>query len=198
MVRIKAFENHGSNVCICLDDGGKYWLKKTDLADSCLAVNDEMDTEDFCQFVRIHQYPRALNQAVAMLARRPCSKGEITARLQRSKYTSEVVDLVIYKLEKEKLLNDREFCEQWVQYRLVRKYGPAFIHRELRTKGIPEDMIVSALLMNAVSLAKKAWARAKPDSDLYKRRQKVIASLVRKGYSWEMAKKACSTAETDM
>ena len=45
MVRIKAFENHGSNVCICLDDGGKYWLKKTDLADSCLAVNDEMDTE---------------------------------------------------------------------------------------------------------------------------------------------------------
>ena len=67
-------------------------------------------------------------------------------------------------------------------------------------------MIVSALedrdetdeLMNAVSLAKKAWARAKPDSDLYKRRQKVIASLVRKGYSWEMAKEACSTAETDM
>ncbi|MBQ9824412.1 MAG: RecX family transcriptional regulator, partial [Solobacterium sp.] len=40
--------------------------------------------------------------------------------------------------------------------------------------------------------------RAKPDSDLYKRRQKVIASLVRKGYSWEMAKEACSTAETDM
>ena len=113
---------------------------------------------------------------------------------------------MIYKLEKEKLLNDREFCEQWVQYRLGRKYGPAFIHRELRTKGIPEDMIVSALedrdetdeLMNAVSLAKKAWSRAKPDSDLYKRRQKVIASLVRKGYSWEMAKEACSTAETDM
>ena len=74
--------------------------------------------------------------------RRPCSKGEITARLQRGKYTSEVVDLVIYKLEKEKLLNDREFCEQWVQYRLGRKYGPAFIHRELRTKGIPEALII--------------------------------------------------------
>ena len=85
MVRIKAFENHGSNVCICLEDGGKYWLKKTDLADSCLAVNDEMDTEDFCQFIRIHQYPRALNQAVAMLARgklQPaCSAANIRQKL---------------------------------------------------------------------------------------------------------------------
>ncbi len=206
MVRITAFEYHGSYVCVCLDDGSKYWLKKDDLADSCLAENLEMDTEAFSQFIRIHQYPRALNQAVAMLARRPCSKGEIIVCLQRSKYSSEVVDLVIYKLEKEKLLNDREFCEQWIQYRLGRKYGPSFIHRELKTKGIPEDMIVSSLenhdqseeLINAVSLAKKAWARVKPDSDLYKSRQKVISSLVRKGYSWEIAKEACNTAEKDM
>ena len=206
MVRITDFEYHGSLVCVCLDSGEKYWLKKNDLSGSCLSENLEMEMEEFLHFIRIHQYPKALNQAVAMLARRPCSKGEILTRLQRGRYTDEVIELVIYKLEKENLLNDRDFCEQWIQYRLGRKYGPAFIHRELKTKGIPEELICSSLesqdqsqeLINAVSVARKAWCRMKTDSDQHKNRQKVISALVRKGYSWEMAKEACCTAEKEL
>lgn len=150
-------------------------------------------------------YARALNRAVAMLARRPCSKKEIADRLRRAGFAEETAELVLYKLEKEKLLDDEAFCEQWIRYRLSGKYGPAVIRRELRLKGISEDMIDSAFDLldeedqreNALSVARKAWKRTKPTDDVRKNRQKVIASLVRKGYSWEEARIACSLAEKD-
>ena len=206
MVTITGLDVKGTSVCISLNSGEKYWLKKSDLIDSGFTVGIEMTSDDFYHFIRIHQYPRALNQAVSMLARRPCSKGEILARLQRSRYMSEVSELVIYKLEKENLLNDRDFCMQWVQYRISRKYGPAVIRRELRMKGIPDDMIQLSLdlqnqseeLSNASALAAKAWSRMKPDADLRATRQRVITSLVRKGYSWDMARKACDEAEKNL
>lgn len=148
-------------------------------------------------------YARALNRAVAMLARRPCSKKEIRDRLKRTQFPDETVDLVIYKLEKENLLDDEAFCAQWIRYRLSGRYGPALIRRELRLKGITDDIIESSFSCldeeeeqnNAVTLARKAWKRAKSTDDKYKTRQKIISFLVRKGYKWETARSACYQAE---
>ena len=148
-------------------------------------------------------YSRALNRAVAMLARRPCSKKEILDRLRRAGFAEETADLVLYKLEKEKLLDDEAFCVQWIRYRISGKYGPAVIRRELRMKGISEDIIDSAFAgldeeaeqENALAVARKAWKRTKPTDDIRKNRQKVITALVRKGYSWEAAREACHQVE---
>ena len=150
-------------------------------------------------------YTHALNKAVAMLARRPCSKKEIADRLLRAQFPEETISLVLYKLEKEKLLNDESFCEQWIRYRLSGKYGPAVIRRELRMKGIPEDMMDAAFEAfppneeedNALHLAVKTWKRVGMAGDLRKNRQKVISALVRKGYDWETARSACRRAEEE-
>ena len=144
-----------------------------------------------------------MNHAVSMLARRPCSRGEIRSRLVSRRYMEDVADLVVYKLEKENLLNDREFCDQWIRFRTARHFGPAVIRRELRMKGIPPDMIEEALAQaeppdhedHALVLARKAWARSKAGEDVRKTRQRVITSLIRKGYSWEDARIACDKAE---
>ena len=50
---------------------------------------------------------------------------------------------------------------------------------------------------NALKLAVKAWKRVGTAGDKRKNRQKVIASLVRKGYGWEAARSACEKAEND-
>ena len=205
MVTIREIRLVRSQICIVLDTGETYWLSREDGIISGFAEGAEISQEDFCRHVRLCQYPKALNDAVAMLARRPCSTGEITARLHARRYIPEVVGMVLRRLEKENLLNDEDFCAQWIRYRSDHRYGPSRIRRELRMKGIPEDMIDAALDRmdpdedrdHALALARKSWARMKPDEDSRKSRQKVIASLVRKGYDWETARAASDAAEQE-
>ena len=145
MVTVKDISRIRASVCILLDSGEKYWLREADLPAAGIREGISFETEDFLQKIRLCQYPHALNHAVSMLARRPCSRKEITSRLIRLRYTEDVAELVAYKLEKEKLLDDGEFCEQWIQYRLSKGYGPSVIRRELKMKGIPDGMIDKAL-----------------------------------------------------
>jgi regulatory protein len=201
MVTIKTVEFVRSSACLTLDDNRKIWLTRSAFLESGWAEGLSVETEAFDRFVQLHQYPHALNQAVSMLARRPCSKGEISRNLNQHHYTDEVIELVIYKLEKEKLLDDRDFSELWIQNR-IGKYGVRRIRQELRRKGIPEGTADEALsrvsdeqqLENATVLAVKAWSKTKSGEDPRKSRQKIIASLVRKGYGWDIAIQAVDSA----
>jgi len=205
MVKITLIRFSGAKACIELENGNVYWLTRKDLSGSSLKENTEMNDDDFMRTIRCFQYPRALDQAVAMLARRACSKKEIENRLILNRYDTDVIELVLYKLEKEKLIDDKAFCIQWIHYRTGQKYGPARIRRELVQKGI--DITIISEYLDAQStdiyedhllqLALKAWKHYGSGEDIYKTRQKVTASLVRKGYSWDLAKKACSRAEKE-
>ena len=201
MVLIETVEFFRSSACMTLDDNRKIWLTYSDFLESGWVEGLSVEKETFDRFIQLHQYPRALNQAVSMLARRPCSKGEISRNLNQHHYTDEVIELVIYKLEKEKLLDDQDFSELWIQNR-IGKYGVRRIRQELRYKGIPEETADEALsrisdeqqLENATAFAVKAWSKAKSGEDPRKSRQKIIASLVRKGYSWDIAAQAADDA----
>ena len=203
MVKINEIIHIRSFCCIILDTGSQYWIRKTDLCQSGFCEGSEYEQQDFLQKISMVQYPRALNHSVSLLARRPYSKKELFSKLIRLRYTDDVANLVIYKLEKEKLLNDREFCDQWIRFRLSCHYGISLIRRELRIKGISDDMIIACLehlnpdeeLDNAVSLARKAWKRVGHNGNLFQSRRKVIASLLRKGYDLDTAKSACNAAE---
>lgn len=203
MVKITNIVFSGTKACIELDNGDQLWLTKKDLADSFLKRGTEYDDDSFYEIIRLYQYPRALNQAVTMLARRPYSRNEIKKRLKIHKYSPDVCDLVLYKLEKERLINDIDFCDQWIQYRINHNYGPSRIRQELRSKGVEEKIIEDALSIqdetdyeeHSLKLAQKAWNSICSCKDQYKEKQKVIAFLVRKGYSWEQAKKAFFQAE---
>ena len=205
MVTVTDISFMRSSACVTLDNGDQFWFRRDDLSSAGFREGASFEKEDFLQHVRLLQYPRALNHAVSMLARRPCSTGEIRSRLLRLRYTEEVADLVLYKLDKEKLLDDADFCLQWIRSRTARRYGPAVIQRELRMKGISEDMIETAFEQagengeedNALALARKAWKRIRPGGDVRKDRQKVISSLVRKGYDWDTARYACDAAERE-
>ena len=206
MVKILEIRPVRSQVCIVLNTGESFWLHQEDLQDTGFTENAEIDSDSFFHWIRIRQYPRALNLAVSMLARRPCSKGEIQQKLLHHRYTPEVTELVLFKLEKEKLVNDADFCDQWIRYRFGRRYGPSAISRELRLKGIPEWMIQEALekadpdesAYNAFSLALKQWKKNGSGDNIYKTRQKIISFLVRKGYSWSAARDACMKAEQEI
>ncbi len=202
MVIIEEITPLRTGVQIRLDSGRTVRLTRKDAEEGGFREGMSLPDEAFDQFVRLHQYPRALNQAVAMLARRPCSRHEIESRLRRTRYEEEIVELVLYKLEKERLLNDAEFADSWVQYRAGGRYGERRILQELKQKGVADDVAREAVgkleasdsLDNAVHLAEKALQRSKPGENKWTVRNRVLAALVRKGYSWDTAAKAYEIA----
>ena len=203
MELIRSITIHRSMACLILDNGEKYWLSRKDLAEGGYQEGQETDPESLKRFVLLHQYRSALDRAVAMLARRPCSNGEIEQKLRQAHFSEQTIEMVRYKLEREHLLDDHSFTDQWVQYRVSHQYGPRRIYQELRQKGISEEIAENALneveetdqSEQAVALALKLLRRSKKDEEPNKVRQRVISAMIRRGYSWEQAKEAFLDAQ---
>ena len=112
MVTIQNITTIRAMVCIVLDNRKHLWLKREDFAVLGWSEGMAFQEEEILHKIVLCQYPHALSHAVAMLARRPCSRGEIRSRLLAGKYAEEVVDLVVYKLEKEELVKKNEKLER--------------------------------------------------------------------------------------
>ena len=189
-----------SKVRLLLDDGQKVWLTAKALREGGFAEGQEVERDAFERFVLLRQYPPALNRAVALLAGRACSRGEIQRKLLQARYAERTVRAVLRKLENEGLLNDLEFARQWAAYRSGMKMGQRRIAQELRSKGVSQEHIQLALqnlreedeLDQAIALAKKHAHRLAGDEiPLPKARQRISAALARRGFDWDTARQAC-------
>ncbi len=182
---------------ISFESGWEVWLNRNTMLPFPAAEGTEVDRESFERFILLQQYPQALEKAVSLLAERARSRKEIEDRLHFAHYDREVISLILYKLEKENLLDDQEFSRQWVQSR-VKKYGSARITRELQMKGLDRETAESALeeyseedeLRSAALLAEKKIRSMRSETDRKVLFRRVTGMLVRRGYSWEIARKA--------
>lgn len=128
-----------------------------------LSEGETIDLEEYDHWLMVRQYRAALDRAVAFLASRARSRREVEARLHQAGYRPCTVEMVLYKLERERLLDDGDFARQWVEARAGRKLGKNRIARELRDKGVSAEEAEAALtaldeddqLDAAVQLAEK-------------------------------------------
>ena len=170
-----------------------------------LKEGQPLDLEEYDNWLMVRQYRFALDRAVGYLAARARSKREIEQKLLQAGYRPCTVEMVIYKLQRENLLDDADFARQWVESRQHHKLGRSRIAQELRRKGVSQEEADEALsviedddqLAGAVALAEKAAARIKPDEDMRKASSRIAAMLARRGYSWDIAKEAIRQALSD-
>lgn len=163
-----------------------------------LQEGQPLDLEEYDNWLMVRQYRAALDRAVGYLAARARSRREIEQKLLQVGYRPCTVEMVLYKLERERLLDDADFARQWVESRVHHKLGRSRIAQELRRKGVSADDAEAALssigaedqLAGAVALAEKAAARIKPGEDVRKAQNRIAAMLARRGYGWDIAKEA--------
>ncbi len=83
---------------------------------------------------------KAFNKAIHYLAQRMRSELEVRNRLAKDDYDPEQIDVVIARLYRENLLNEKAFSEAFV---LTKKQttmkGPKAVEKELKEKGIKEQ-----------------------------------------------------------
>lgn len=163
-----------------------------------LQEGQPLDLEEYDNWLMVRQYRAALDRAVGFLAARARSRHEIGQKLLQAGYRPNTVEMVLYKLERERLLDDADFARQWVESRVHHRLGRSRIAQELRRKGVSADDAEEALssigaedqLAGAVALAEKAAARIKPGEDVRKAQNRIAAMLARRGYDWDIAKEA--------
>lgn len=187
--------NHGQEVLYISREN---WLERR------FAEGDEIDLEELHQWLLPRQYPEALNYAVSLLALRGRSTGELRKKLLERHYMDDTADMVIYKLEKERFVDDEAFAQDYAAQLSRRKLGKKRILMELRHKGIPQDMAEEAIAAldedetadGAVELARKLLKKYSREEDARKAMQKLLAAMARRGYGFDEARQAVETAMT--
>jgi regulatory protein len=134
------------------------------------------------------------------LAIRNRSEKEVYDYLIKKQAEPETIAAIMRLLYEHKLLDDENFARSWVRSRArFRPRGRRVLAMELAQKGISKDLIEKVLseedeelpdeLTQAMSLITKRVAKLQgsPRQEIY---QKVGAFLARRGFGWEIIKKA--------
>ena len=190
---------------VTVSDSDEFLVPVSLMRERPLQEGQPLDVGEYDNWLLLRQYRHALDRAVAFLAARARSRHEIEAKLLQAGYRPNSVEMVLYKLEREKLLDDADFARQWVEARSGRKLGRSRIAQELRRKGVSAEEAEAALeqiddddqLAGAIALAEKAAARIRPGEDPRKAMNRIQAMLARRGYSWDIVKQAVRQALGD-
>lgn len=156
---------------------------------------EEIKTKDLV----VRYYEKALN----LISKRPRSKFEIQKYLKGKFYKEEgsekYIQKIIKKLIERNYLNDLEFAKWWVENRVSFKpRGRYLLLRELKSKGIADDICKKALKVCGVSEAKEmnfALKLANKKVRLLgtlqdiKNKKKLFDFLARKGFGYEIVSK---------
>ena len=201
MVTVLSVEPFRKRYRIRLDNGETLQLTAGLYRQRPLEPGQELDLEEMDQWLLLRQYPRALEQALRLLTARSHSQQELRDRLLLSGYRPCTVEMVLYKLSTLCLTDDAAFAREWVASR-SRRYGSHRVMQELRQKGGSQEEAEAALAEidpdlqaeNARKAARRLIRRSKPGETPQQTRSRVMAALVRRGYSWTEARQALDTA----
>jgi len=136
--------------------------------------------------------------AIEALARRAHSVYEMRVRLKRRAEDPEAVRRVLDRLKREKLLDDESYARQFARMRArIRLHGRFRITRDLRSRGLPDRLIDSALDAVALEadeakmvrtlLARRLRAQRGPLDA--RRMASLYRSLLRAGFSSEVIRR---------
>lgn len=199
---VTAVERSGRHsMLVTINEEIQLMLSRDIWAERPLSEGEELDFAEFSQWLLPRQYPEALNRAVTLLAQRARSGGEIRQKLEKAHYLEDTIDMVLYKLEKERLLDDEAFARDYAASCARRQMGKSRIRMELVRKGLPRELIDRTMEElpqeeaddAAIRLAQKLLRRHNGE-DTRKEMQKVLAAMARRGYSYEDSREAIEAA----
>lgn len=155
-----------------------------------LRVGEAIDPESYRLFMEKRGYHHAIEAAMKFLALRDRSMGEVRSRLKRSCYDEGTIEKVLAALANHQLISDSRFAESWA-YSRSKKYGKARIAQELRSKGVSRQEAQAALeQISEDDELQRACEQAKKLSRRIDEPQKMLQALIRRGYSFSIARKA--------
>lgn len=198
---IKHQRGRGNKVHLLLDDE---YVITTDInfwLDHYIADGTEIDEEQWQELVEGINYKKALNKCADLLSRREHSVKELRTKLLRT--VDEVsADKAINRYLEAGYLDDEHFCESLVEYLFnVKKYSTAHVRQECYKRGVDSDIIRRVInhfeIDNTDTIVELITKKYSSKLEQENGREKVIAALQRKGFSYSDIKSAFYRLEED-
>ena len=140
---------------------------------------------------------KTVQKAYNLLSYRSHSRRELHAKLCRY-FDEDCADAACDKMEEYGLINDDEYCKAKTEYLInVKKCSLAEVRAKLLTLGINKDIIESCIEFydSDAQIENLRYLIEKKYSSKLDQPQKVIASLMRKGFSYSDIKSALRSFE---
>ncbi len=167
---------------------GEFAFGLSRLVAAWLKVGDFLSEDRITYLINSDSSEVAYQKATRLLDYRPRTEKEIRQRLLQKGFSTLEIEQVVERLKRANLVQDQQFAKMWIENR--NDYHPRsqrLMRYELRIKGVPEQMIDSALADSAddIELATRAasqYARKLNFQDRELFRKKLSAYLARRGF----------------
>ena len=168
-----------------------------------LRVGQTLSDAELAELEQSEELDDAYEKALRFLETRPRSTTEVKQQLQKKKVAPDLIERVIARLTDAGLLDDAAFAKYWVENREeFRPRAGRALRFELKRKGLNDTDIGEALesVDESESAYRAGLARARRWSTLEHRefRDKIGAFLVRRGFSYAIAKQAAERLWTEV
>lgn len=198
---IRHQRGRGNKIHLYLDDEYVITTDANFWADNFISDGTEIDEDEWQELVEGINYKKALNKCADLLSRRDHSVKEMRTKLLRtvdSKSAKKAIDRYI----EAGYLDDERFCRSLVEYLINnKKYSENHIRQECYKRGISSDIINNVLedfyIDNVDTIVELIQSKYLSKLQQENGTQKVIAALMRKGFSYSDIKSAFYRLEND-
>lgn len=190
---------HPDRYSVFVDDKYSFALSANDLLAAGLHGGQEVTQEELNQIEQLAGSSKAYDQALNFLNLRQRSEKEVADYLKRkSIYADEVIAQTISRLRSNRFLDDAEFARAWIADRQnLKPRSKRQLEVELRQKGVsPQTIEIALLVSDQDSEIETAKQIAQKKLSRYPDQLKLIAYLMRQGFTYEVVKKALKELET--
>lgn len=150
-------------------------------------------------FEQKEEYTQVLKSALRMLNRAHLSL-ELEKKLKKKGYSEDVVEKVLFECKRLGYIDDKEWGKAFVRSQQKRHVGPAIIAAKMRAKGMSSEEIEEFIesreekdVHHIQHLIQTKYRNR--DLNSYQEKGKVVASLVRKGFSLDLIREALQFAD---
>lgn len=187
---LKTQKRNHQRVNVYLD--GEFAFGLSRIAAAWLEIDQVLGDEKIREIQAADEIEVAYQKALNFLSYRPRSEREVQDNLRKHNFPDDVIQDVIDRLRRNRLVDDNDFARLWVENRSdFRPRGRRALSAELRRKGIQAKIIDSVL--EDLDEGELAYQAAFKQSRKYQGlaweayRTKMIAFLARRGFSYGVA-----------
>lgn len=184
---LQSQKKNKNRVSVFLDDEFAFGLSR--IVAGWLQIGQSISAEKIEKLRYEDEVEVALQKALNFLSYRPRSTYEVNKNLSKHGFGEETTEIVIEKLTRGNLINDREFATLWIEDRsLYKPKGKTALNSELYKKGISREIIEESLLELPENLLaiKAGQSKLRHYSNLEKKefQKKMYGFLARRGFQY--------------
>ena len=160
-----------------------------------VSVDMDFSEDEILEMKYFSDIERAKSRAINYISGKLKTKYEVRLKLKENGFAEDIIDKVLDILEKEEYLNDKVYCEIFIEdKKKLNGYGKNKIKSLLIQKGISKNIFEDFLnefeydeeFDNALKMGIKKLELLSNEEDNFKKKQKIINYLTYRGFGFDV------------